>query len=457
MPLSKLECVAKWKPVLEQAGYGEITDPRKLEIVAQLIENTAEASLTTRSKSIMRDIGLLTEDDNPQSNIVANGSTGSMKSYDPILISMVRRTMPNLIAYDVCGVQPMNGPTGLVFTLRPKYITGAQGSDPNAGVDAFYNEPDTDFSGAGTHAGSDPTGAGYTTGGGMSTSVLEKLGSSDGTAWKEMGITMDKVTVTATGRALKAEFTTELAHDLMKLHGVSAHAELTNLLTGEILAEINREVVRKILWSAKSGAQNLDVTTAGTFDLNLDSNGRWAAEKFKGLLFQIEREANQIAIETRRGRGNLLICSPDVASALSLAGVLDHSPALNTGLDVDPAGNTFVGVLQGRYKVFIDPYFVASGTSASDYANFFVVGYKGSSQYDAGFFYCPYVPLESFEARGPDNFQPKIGFKTRYALAVNPFAKGTTLPASDGQPEANTNVYYRRVRVLKLTGKATVA
>lgn len=455
--LSKVELVKKWKPILESAGYAAITSQQKLETVAQLLENTGEASKVTKSAQLMESVGLLSETDAVQSNVVGdyaaggNSTTGSMKGYDPILISLVRRSMPNLIAYDVCGVQAMNGPTGLVFALRPKYIATVNGNPQDAGnPDAFYNEADTDFSGAGTHAGTSPVDVGYTTGGTMATSVAENLGTTGGTAWKEMGITMDKVTVTAGSRALKAEFSTELAHDLQKLHGISAHAELSNLLTGEILAEINREVIRKIMWTAKAGAQNTDLTTTGTFDLDLDSNGRWMAEKFKGLFFQIDREGNQIAKETRRGKGNIILCSSDVASAMSLAGVLDHSPALSTGLDVDDSGNTFAGILNGKYKVYIDPY----ASTLTDGTNFFVVGYKGASAYDAGFFYCPYVPLESFEARGPDNFQPKIGFKTRYGLVVNPFARGLAAPASNGQPLANENVYYRRVKVTNLTSTA---
>ena len=342
--------------------------------------------------------------------------------------------MPNLIAYDICGVQPMTGPTGLIFAMKSHFTN-------QTGTEALFNEADTDFSGSGTHAGSNPVDGTYTTG--MSTAQAETLG--DGTdEFAEMAFSIDKVTVTAKSRALKAEYTMELAQDLKAIHGLDAETELANILSSEILAEINREVVRTIYTTAKAGAQ-VNTTTAGIFDLDVDSNGRWSVERFKGLLFNIERDANVIAQDTRRGKGNFIICSSDVASALQMAGVLDYAPALNTNLNVDDTGNTFAGVLNGRYKVYVDPY--SANVSASQY---YVVGYKGTSPYDAGFFYCPYVPLQMVRAVGQDSFQPKIGFKTRYGMIANPFvtqSNGTT----DGDTfTANRNQYYRSVKIANL-------
>jgi hypothetical protein len=349
--------------------------------------------------------------------------------------------MPNLIAYDVAGVQPMTGPTGLIFAMRSRYTS-------QAGGETFYNEADTDFSGTGAQVGTNPavlndgTPGTYTNGAGMTTAAAEALGDSAGNSFAEMAFSIEKQSVEAKSRALKAEYTMELAQDLKAIHGLDAETELANILSSEILNEINREVIRTIYTSAKVGAQN-DTASTGIFDMDVDSNGRWSVEKFKGLMFQVEREANVIAQQTRRGKGNVIICSSDVASALQMAGVLDTSPALNNNLTVDDAGNTFAGVLNGRYKVYIDPY----SANAAD-KQFFVVGYKGTSPYDAGLFYCPYVPLQMVRAVGENTFQPKIGFKTRYGMTANPFAGGAT--ARGGVITANDNVYYRRVQVTNL-------
>jgi hypothetical protein len=380
-----------------------------------------------------------------------------MGGYDPILISLVRRAMPNLIAYDICSVQPMTGPTGLIFAMKSRFTT-------QGGTEALFNEPDAGFSNddnagdlnstamTGTNpavlndasAGTYLTGGdsyGSQTGGGMTTAEAEALGDADANSFAQMAFSIEKSTVTATSRALKAEYTMELAQDLKAIHGLDAETELSNILSSEILAEINREVVRTVYKSAKKGA-SINTTTAGIFDLDTDSNGRWSVEKFKGLMFQIERDANVIAQETRRGKGNMLITSSDVASALQMAGVLDYAPALNNNLQVDDTGNTFAGVLNGRYRVYIDPY--AANNAAKQY---YVVGYKGTSPYDAGIFYCPYVPLQMVRAVGENTFQPKIGFKTRYGVAQNPFA---TSDATDVIAGSNDNTYYRRVQVANL-------
>jgi FlaG/FlaF family flagellin (archaellin) len=370
--------------------------------------------------------------------------------------------MPNLVAYDLAGVQPMNGPTGLIFAMRSRYTN-------QTGSEAFYNEVDSAYSGQGAtfaetdgwvdgsvglgttaQQGTNPgllnpigsaTATTYNVGQGMRTDEAENLGG--GPAFNEMAFSIEKVTVTAKSRALKAEYSLELAQDLKAIHGLNAEAELANILSTEILAEINREVIRTIYNVAETGA-SINTATAGTFDLDVDSNGRWSVEKFKGLIFQIERDANQIAQRTRRGKGNMILCSADVASALTMAGVLDYTPALNANLNVDDTGNTFAGILAGKFRVYIDPY--AANNSANQY---YVVGYKGSSPYDAGLFYCPYVPLQMVRAVGEDTFQPKIGFKTRYGIVANPFAKGATL-TNPGVLERNSNVYYRRVKVTNL-------
>ena len=415
----------KWQPVLEHADLGKIEDSHKRAVTAQLLENTENALREGNAWSMT---SLLNEE---PTNSVTNGQ---VDNYDPVLISLVRRSMPNLIAYDIAGVQPMTGPTGLIFAMRSKYV--ANSANTGTWTEAFYNEADTDFSGTGTQAGTTGTANTANTGTGLATSAAEALGDGNGTDFGEMAFEIDKVSVTAKSRALKAEYTTELAQDLKAIHGLDAETELANILTSELLAEINREVVRTVYNTAKAGSQT-GVAAAGTFDLDVDANGRWSVEKFKGLMFQIEREANVIAKETRRGKGNIIVCSSDVASALQMAGVLDYTPALNSNnLSVDDTGNTFAGVLNGRYRVYIDPY--AGG-------NYMVVGYKGSSTFDAGLFYCPYVPLQMVRAVGENSFQPKIGFKTRYGMVANPFSKGAT--ASDGSLEAAANVYYRRTLV----------
>ena len=426
------QLVEKWAPILEHESFSPIKDAHKRSVTATILENTERALQETGDLSANM-TSLLSESPTNDAGTGGFGSastaTGPTAGYDPVLISLVRRAMPNLIAYDIAGVQPMTGPTGLIFAMRARYAT-------QAGTEAFYGEADTDFSGAGTHANA--LGAGSeTTGTGMATAAAEALGES-GTPYKEMAFSIEKVTVAAKSRALKAEYTTELAQDLKAVHGLDAESELANILQTEILTEINREVVRTVYATAVEGATN--TATAGTFDLDVDANGRWSVEKFKGLMFQIEQEANQIAKDTRRGKGNMVICSSDVASALQMAGVLDYAPALNgNSLDVDDTGNTFAGVLNGRYRVYIDPF---AG------ANYLVVGYKGTSAFDAGLFYCPYVPLQMVRAVGENSFQPKIGFKTRYGLVANPFAQGTT--QGEGALTADTNKYYRRVAIANL-------
>ena len=415
----------KWAPVLDHADLNGIADYHRRAVTAQLLENTEKALQESGSWGTT---SLLNETTNVSADL-----GGVNKGYDPVLISLVRRSMPNLVAYDIAGVQPMTGPTGLIFAMRSKYAVTPANTD--TWTEAFYNEADNDFSGAGTLAGTTGTANTANTGTGMSTSVAEA-----NTAFKEMGFSIEKVSVTAKSRALKAEYTTELAQDLKAIHGLDAETELSNILTSEILAEINREVIRTVYTTAVRGA-NTGTTTAGTFDLDVDSNGRWSVEKFKGLMFQIEREANAISKGTRRGKGNIILCSSDVASALSMAGVLDYTPALNSNnLNVDDTGNTFAGVLNGRFRVYIDPY------SAGDYA---VVGYKGSNAFDAGLFYCPYVPLQMVRAVGEDSFQPKIGFKTRYGMVSNPFADGTAA-STQGALTAATNQYYRRMLITNI-------
>ena len=382
---------SKWAPVLEHADLTPISDPYKKAVTAVVLENQERA---------------LREEQGIMEATHANQTGSSVDNYDPILISLVRRALPNLMAYDVAGVQPMTGPTGLIFAMKSHYAS-------QTGTEALFNEADTDFSGAGSHAGSNPVDGTYTTGNGVSTSTAEGFG--DSTTLNEMAFSIEKTTVTAKSRALKAEYTVELAQDLKAIHGLDAESELSNILSQEILAEINREVIRTIYKVAKPGAAS--TATPGTFDLDVDSNGRWSVERFKGLLFNIERDANVIAQDTRRGKGNFIICSSDVASALAMAGVLDYTPALNTNLNVDDTGNTFAGVLNGRYKVYIDPYSANTGAASQ----FYVAGYKGTSAYDAGLFYCPYVPLQMVRAIDPNTFQPKIGFKTRYGMIANPY------------------------------------
>jgi hypothetical protein len=440
----------KWQPVLEHPDLPEIKDSYRRAVTSVILENQEQA--------LKEDRAYMTE------AAPTNATGSSVANWDPILISLVRRAMPNLIAYDIAGVQPMTGPTGLIFAMRSRYTN-------QTGNEAMFDEADTDFSGRNAAGSSTNTGysqsahsaspnnnpgalndspsAGtYTTGGAMTTAAAEALGDDSGNAFAEMAFSIEKSTVTAKSRALKAEYTMELAQDLKAIHGLDAETELANILSAEILAEINREVVRTVYINAEKGAA-VNTTTAGIFDLDTDSNGRWSVERFKGLMFQLERDANRIAQRTRRGKGNMIICSSDVASALQMAGVLDYTPALNNNLNVDDTGNTFAGVLNGRYKVYIDPY--SANSSATQY---YVVGYKGTSPYDAGMFYCPYVPLQMVRAVGQDTFQPKIGFKTRYGLVANPFAEtGAASGAVTGITDSgtpNSNRYYQKVKVANI-------
>jgi len=436
----------KWSPVLNCEGLDSIKDSYKKAVTAVLLEN--------QEKFLAEERGVLTEAAPTMSAGTAGFSgsstaTGPVAGFDPVLISLIRRSMPKLIAYDIAGVQPMTGPTGLIFAMRSRYGTTRTGTSN----EAFFNEADTEFSaenaasdlGRTAQAGSNPgllnDSGTYNTSDGMPTAEAEALGDAASNAFAEMNFSIEKVTVTAKSRALKAEYSLELAQDLKAVHGLDAESELANILSTEVLAEINREVVRTVYKIARPGAQN-NTATAGIFDLDVDSNGRWSVEKFKGLLFQIERDMNAIGHETRRGKGNILICSADVASALSMAGVLDYTPALsgNSGLLPDDNSSTLAGTLNGRIKVYVDPY----SANVSD-RHFYVAGYKGSSAYDAGLFYCPYVPLQMVRAVGQDTFQPKIGFKTRYGMVANPFAEGTT--QGSGALTANANRYYRRTLV----------
>ena len=451
------DLIKKWQPVLEHNDLPEIKDVHRRSVTATLLENQEKAAKEAAYGSGGYQMPSLLGEAAPTNAMGASSSTagdGSIDMFDPVLISLVRRSMPNMIAYDIAGVQPMTGPTGLIFAMRSRF-TG------QAGTEALFNEADTDFSAsaagntasiqaidasAGTgQAGSDPTarasGSGYSVATGMTRAEAEALGDESQNAFQEMAFSVEKVSVTAVSRALKAEYTMELAQDLKAIHGLDAETELSNILSTEILAEINREVVRTVNYTATAGAQD-NVTTAGTFDLDVDANGRWSVERFKGMIFQIEREANAIAKATRRGKGNVMICSSDVASALQMAGVLDYTPALSNNLQVDDTGNTFAGVLNGRIRVYIDPYFAsASGKQ------YFTLGYKGSSAFDAGIFYCPYVPLQMVRAVGENTFQPKIGFKTRYGMVANPFA---TTNADGAIAFAKKNIYYRLVGVSNL-------
>jgi hypothetical protein len=433
--------VEKWGPVLEHESFSPISDNHKKAVTATVLENTEKALM--ESGDLSANMTSLLSEASPTndagtggfSGLSGNAAAGPVAGYDPILISLVRRAVPNLIAYDICGVQPMTGPTGLIFAMRARY--GTQG-----GAEALFNEADTGFAGTGTHANTLPNAnsALITTGTGLDTGDAEALGDGQGADYAEMAFSIEKVTVSAKTRALKAEYTTELAQDLKAVHGLDAETELANILQTEILTEINREVVRTIYGTSVVGAQN--TAASGVFDLDVDANGRWSVEKFKGLMFQIEQEANAIAKGTRRGKGNIVICSSDVASALQMAGVLDYTPALNSNsLEVDDTGNTFAGVLNGRFRVYVDPF--AGG-------NYLVVGYKGSSAFDAGLFYCPYVPLQMVRAVGENSFQPKIGFKTRYGMVANPFAQGDVSSQGLGSLAAGVNKYYRKVRVTNL-------
>jgi hypothetical protein len=470
----------KWGPLLNAESCDPIKDSHRKAVTAVLLENQERF---LREQSAFENGGMLTESPTNAANAAgASGgfgggaaAAGPVAGFDPVLISLIRRSMPNLVAYDLAGVQPMNGPTGLIFAMRSRYSS-------QSGTEALFDEPDTAFSSTrdfasgrtggnysgqvldgplvgfgttGDQRGTNPsvlsgtgttTGIGtqYNVGQGMETGDAEALGDGTNEDFNQMAFSIEKVTVTAKSRALKAEYSLELAQDLRAIHGLNAEAELANILSTEILAEINREVIRTIYKVAENGAQ-ANVATAGTFDLDVDSNGRWSVEKFKGLLFQIERDANRIAQRTRRGKGNIILTSADVASALTMAGVLDYTPALNANLNVDDTGNTFAGTINGKYRVYIDPF--AANSAANQY---YVVGYKGSSPYDAGLFYCPYVPLQMVRAVGENTFQPKIGFKTRYGLISNPFAEGNVDNQGLGRVYPGVNRYYQRVKVANL-------
>jgi len=435
----------KWQPVLQHPDLPEIKDPYKRAVTTVILENQEKAMAEDRS---------FISEAAPATN------TSGVQNWDPILISLVRRAMPSLIAYDICGVQPMTGPTGLIFAMKARYVS-------QAGTEALFNEANTFFSSSNAAAATVQSGSqvlkamsaaagNMTRGTGMTTAQAEALGDAAGNAFAQMSFSIEKATVTARSRALKAEYTMELAQDLKAIHGLDAETELANILSAEILAEINREVVRTIYINSRQGAQT-NTTTRGIFDLDTDSNGRWSVEKFKGLMFSMERDANAIARDTRRGKGNIMICSADVASAMTMAGLLDYQSALQDNLNVDSTGNTFAGVLNGRLKVYVDPYmnmvapYTAAGNTPATGATatqYYVVGYKGTSPYDAGLFYCPYVPLQMVRAVGENSFQPKIGFKTRYGMQINPFAESDATTAGAGT--ANANVYYRRAQVNNL-------
>jgi len=472
-PINSEHLQEKWAPLLDYDGLDPIKDNHKRMVTAQLLENQ-ETAIREEREFLSEAVPTNSTGSSGATAGFSAGANAPVAGFDPVLISLIRRSMPNLVAYDLAGVQPMTGPTGLIFAMRSKFSA-------QDGTEALFDEADTAFSavsangavgdvgsgyvsgsdgvsvGFGTTGGSTPgsnpgalnpnagvdaTQAAYKTGQGMDTEKSEALGTSGSPAFNEMAFSIEKVTVTAKSRALKAEYSLELAQDLKAIHGLNAEAELANILSTEILAEINREVIRTIYKTAETGAA-VNTAQTGVFDLDIDSNGRWSVEKFKGLIFQIERDANRIAQRTRRGKGNMILCSADVASALTMAGVLDYTPALNANLNVDDTGNTFAGVLQGKYRVYIDPFSANSATN-----QYYVVGYKGTSPYDAGLFYCPYVPLQMVRAVGENSFQPKIGFKTRYGIVANPFAQGTT--AGLGKLVKNSNRYYQRVTVNNL-------
>ena len=440
----------KWKGVLNVRSLPSIKEHHRRAVTSVLLENQLRACAEdARGASGYRNpISLMEAPTNAMGASSSIAGTGNIDIYDPVLISLVRRAMPNLIAYDMVGVQPMQGPTGLIFAMRSRYTT-------QGGTEALYNEANTGFSATAAgnnahrtsnsewigHTGTTPASANstnYTAQGAFSTAFGEDLGKSSGNAWQEMAFSIEKSSVIAGERALKAEYTVELQQDLKAVHGLDAESELANILSAEILAEINREIIRKINLSATVGAQD-NVNSAGSFDLDVDSNGRWSVEKFKGLMFQLEREANAIAKATRRGKGNFIICGSDVASALQMAGVLEYNPQLANNLQIDDTGNTFAGVVNGRFKVYVDPYF--SDSNGLQYAT---IGYKGSSPFDAGMFYCPYVPLQMFRAVGENSFQPKIAFKTRYGLVAHPFA---TTAADGAISYSKKNVYFRRIAI----------
>lgn len=433
--------IEKWSPVLENESAGKIQDSHRKAVTAAILENQEKAMMEEAAQ------GQFMTEAAPTNN------TTAAANWNPVLIALVRRAMPNLMAYDVCGVQPMSGPTGLIFAMKSQYKSTSAGA--TSGDEALFNEAITGFSGdSSVTQGSSSSGLNDSTAsgagtidderttalaaGGMPTADAEALGSTGGSAFQEMGFTIEKATVTAKSRALKAEYSLELAQDLKAIHGLDAETELANILSTEILAEINREVIRTINSQAKTGALTSNTAINGIFNLSTDADGRWSVEKFKGLIVQLEREANQIAKDTRRGRGNFIITSSDVASALSASGMLDYAPAMNTSLNVDDTGNTFAGVLNGRTRVYVDPY------ATQDYIT---VGYKGTNPYDAGLFYCPYVPLTMVRAVGEETFQPKIGFKTRYGMVSNPYVDTANVSNRDGLAAVKTNQYYRIFRV----------
>lgn len=427
-PINYEALLNKWAPVLDHKDLPTIGDNYRRRVTAVCLENTEKFVGSEGGNA-----GFLSED------APANNNT-NVQQWNPILISMIRRSMPNLIAYDLCGVQPMSGPTGLVFAMRTRYTNGT-------GPEAFYNEADTDFTGAGTHANSDPLTAGYTTGTGMTTAAAEALGTTGGGSYGEMAFSIEKLTASVTSRALKAQFSNELAQDLRAIHGMDAESELGNILSTEVTTELNRELIRTIYGIAKPGA--VDNTTAGVFDIDVDGDGRWFVEKIKCLMFQIEREANKIARETRRGRGNMIVTDSDVASALAMAGLLDYGTnLLGNNIMVDDTGPTFAGILNGRYRVYVDPYLTVNATTKK---HLLLVGYRGASAIDAGLFYCPYVPMQTYRTVDPQSFNPILGVKTRYALLANPFAQELT--AGLGALTANANCYYRKVAVTGIESK----
>jgi len=464
--------VEKWNPLLEHSSLEPIGDYHKKKVTAVLLENQQTALKEQHINEQAHDNSMGGAFADPQT-----GSAGNLAGYDPVLISLVRRSMPNLMAYDICGVQPMTAPTGLIFAMRSKYQsqTGAealfQEAQPFAGSREGYgaefgaasnqgyvldstNSVEPFSSGTRSVHGLTGTTAGTAQNAalasydfrGMSTATAEALGSATGVTFGDMAFDIDRIAVEAKTKALKAEYTTELAQDLKAVHGLDAETELANILSTEILTEINREIVRSVYHVAKLGCQQSDIfgRSSGTYDLYADSDGRWSAERFRGLMFQIEREANIIAKQTRRGKGNFVICTSDVASALAMGGFLNISPALNNALEVDDTGNTFVGTLNGKFKVYVDPYSTAN-TGTNSTADYACVGYRGASPYDAGFFYCPYVPLQMVRAVDPNTFQPKIGFKTRYGIVANPFADSTDMGFASNQ-------YYRIFGVKNLHG-----
>lgn len=423
MSLNRQQIVEKWAPVLDHPSLPKITDAYRRETTAIILENQETSNQQERATS--SGMGLYeTAPVNVGGPGLAQGAagTGAVAGYDPVLISLVRRAMPQLMAYDVLGVQPLTQPTGLIFAMKSRYTSPT-------GDEALYNRADRTQSGA---AG----------GVGIATTTAE------GQTPADMAFSIEKTLVQAKSRMLRAEYSLELAQDLKSVHGLDAEAELSTILSHEILSEINREIIETLQTSAVPGCQT-GTTAAGTFDLDTDSNGRWAVEKFKGLMFQIEREANIIAQQTRRGKGNFIICTSDVASALAMAGVLDYAPAISANLNVDEASTTFAGVLNGKFKVYVDPYGGgASNLSITGANQQIVVGYKGASAFDAGMFYCPYTALQMVRAVDPLTFQPKLGFKTRYGIVANPFAS-VDMVAANGL-NANKNVYYRRFAVTNL-------